>query len=247
MGVKVVLAPRDGAEAVALGVSACFLAVAAFVAAGDVSSASTSTDSLVAAPASVTLDRPRTISRPPSVNQVYGARVVETAPPLVMLPLAQQAGAKLAAVGTRRGDGVVLVSVTRGQGVLALGGERLAGAAGTTGAPALIPTSPVAGPTPPASTPTTPAATPTQPATKPTTPPTTPTPTPTPPPTTPADPPTTGEPGSSGGSGSGSGSGTDSGTDAGSTLDSGRTSGTADSGTADSGTADSGTTSAPQD
>lgn len=226
MGSKVVLAPRNGAEAVALGVSACFLAVAAFVVHGD-GAPTTSDSSLVAAAASsassTPVERPRTISRPPSSSLVYGARVVDLPPPLVMLPVAEQAQAKIDAAGTPRGDGATLVTVTRGQGVLALGGG--APVVGVTAAPpAQFPTEPTAPATPttpaaatPATTPaattpaaTTPATTPTTPSTPVAAPPTT---GPTAPPTTlpetpPSTPPTEGGPG-----GAGDGSGSDAGTD----------------------------------
>lgn len=262
MGVKVVLAPRNSAEAVALGVSACFLAVAAFVATGDGGSASTDLGAVVAEPASATIDRPRTYSRPPSDSQVFGARVVETDPPLVMLPVAKQARAKLEAAGTPRGDGKTLVTVTRGQGVLALGGGPVGGTGVTSAAPALLPTSPASAASTPTATPSTPATTPTTspstpPSTPPTTTPTTPAPTPTDPPTTPTDPPPTGESGGTGGTGgtdgTGSTGGTDGGTSGGTTggttggsgLDSGASSGTTDGTT--SGTTDAGTASAPQD
>lgn len=258
MGVKVVLAPRNSAEGVALGVSACFLAVAAFVATSDGTTATTQVDTFVAAPASATLDRPRTYSRPPTGSQVFGARVVETDPPLVMLPVRDQAKAKLEAAGTLRGAGVTLVTVSRGQGVLALGGAVAGGGTGTTAAPVLIPTSPVSTPTTPAATPTTPPATPpstppSTPSTPPTTPVTPPPTTPTDPPTTPVDPPPTGESGtggtdgtgssggSSGGTGGGTNAGTDAGTTTGGTLDSGTSAGTT------SGTTDAGLSSAPTD
>ena len=123
MGKRVVLAPRNGAEALALGVSACFLAVAGVVVQGSPTlerTTATTTQNLAAQVQDV-----RTVSRPSPMTQIIGSRlpsVLLPEPPLVLLPVADQARAKIAAAGTRGGDGAVLVAWSRGAGTLSVGG-----------------------------------------------------------------------------------------------------------------------------
>ena len=134
MGTKVVLAPRNSAEAVALGVSACFLAVAGVVVHGNSAAerAAISTQNLAAQVQDV-----RTVSRPSAKSEELHSRlpsVLVPEPPLVLLPLQDQAKAKIAAAGTPRGDGVVLVAWSRGAGTLSPGGG-LTGVAPVPAAP----------------------------------------------------------------------------------------------------------------
>ncbi len=247
MGKKVGLAPRNSAEAVALGVSACFLVVAGVVVHGNASVERANESSNPSYAAAVEV--PRTYSHP-SPRLTVGSRVpVLTAePPLVMLPVNQQVAAKLAAQGTWRGDGVILVAYQRGAATLSGGGGLSGIVVGSQASPTHLsgavgfPTSTVAPgsgaititppPTPPAAAgPTTPPTTgpTTPPTTEPTTPPTTepttpPTTEPTTPPTTePTTPPTTEQttPPTDPGSGTGDGSSTDSGSTNGSTTGSG--------------------------
>jgi hypothetical protein len=121
MGKKVVLAPRNSAEAVALGVSACFLAVAGVVVQGNASAErSTTTQDLAAQVQDI-----RTVSRPSPKSANLGSRVpslIPSDPPLVLLPVKDQAKAKVDAIGTLREDDVVLVAWNRGSGTLSPGG-----------------------------------------------------------------------------------------------------------------------------
>lgn len=122
MGKKVVLAPRNSAEAVALGVSACFLAVAGVVVQGNAAAerSSTTTANLAAQVQDI-----RTRSHPAPDNLDLGSRLpslISSEPPLVLLPVKDQARAKREAIGTLREHDVILVPWVRGAGTLSVGG-----------------------------------------------------------------------------------------------------------------------------
>ncbi len=123
MGKKALLAPRNSAEAVALGVSACFLAVAGVVVHGNSSLEGVLEPNTQNLAASI---QTRTFSQPSPGTTVSGSRIpgMTSEVPLVLLPVEQQAAAKVAALaqGTQRRDGVILVAYERGAGTLSPGG-----------------------------------------------------------------------------------------------------------------------------